>query len=92
MDAAGAQAELGDLESPALAQQHVRCRHPGVLEGDVHVAVWGVVVAEDLHRMVDGDTGGVDGHEDLRLAAVRRTIGAGLQHRDHDLAARVARS
>ena len=92
MDAARAEAHLGDLEPAALTEQHVLVRHAHVVEPDVHVPVRRVVLAEHVHRPEDLDTGRVGRHEDLRLALVRRRIRVGLHHRDHDLAARVARA
>ena len=64
--------------------------HADVVEAQVHVAVRGVVLAEHVHRPEDLDARRVHRHEDLRLALVRRPVGAGLHHDDHDLAARVA--
>ena len=52
--------------------------------------VRGVVLAEHVHRAEDLDAGIRQRHEDLRLAAVRRSVGVRLDHDDHDLAARVA--
>ena len=51
-----------------------------------------VVGAEDVHRPQDLHAGRVDRHEDLRLLLVGVRIGIGADHRDHDLAARVART
>ena len=80
VDAARAEADLGDLEAAALAEQHVLLRHAHVGEAQVHVAVRRVVVAEHVHRAEDLDAGRVHRHEDLRLALVRRAVGAGLHH------------
>src|SRR3546814_19007080 len=74
VDAAGAEAHLADLEAAALAQQRVRFGHPHVGEPDVHVAVRGVVVAEDGHRSEDLDVRLVDREQARRLLLVRRRI------------------
>ena len=47
VDAPRAEAPLGDGEALALAPEDVLCRHPHVVEGDLRVAVRGLVVAED---------------------------------------------
>jgi hypothetical protein len=70
VDAARAEAELGDLEAATLAEQHVVLGHPHVGEAQVHVAVGGVVVAEHVHRAEDLDAGRVHGHQDLGLLLV----------------------
>ena len=90
VDPPGAETHLGDLEAATLTEQDVLVGHAHVVEPDVHVTVRGVVLAEHLHAFEDLDTGRVGRHEDLRLAQVRRPVGAGLHHGDHDLAARVA--
>ena len=84
--AAWPESHLGDLEASAFTEQDVRRRDPGVVEGDVHVTVGGVVVAEHMHRVIDGDPRVVDRDEDLRLPAVGGTVGAGLHHGDHHFA------
>ena len=90
VDAARAQAALGDLEAAALAEQDVGRRHAHVLEVDLHVAVRRVVVAEHAERAQDLDARRVDRHQDHRLLRVARRLRVGLAHEDHDLAARVA--
>ncbi len=86
VDAAGAQAELGDLEAAALAEEHVGLRDAHVGEPDVHVSAGGVVLSEDVHRADDLDPRGVDGHEDLRVVLTARAVVVGPDHDDHDLA------
>ena len=51
-----------------------------------------VIVTEDMHRAEDLDAGRVNGNEDLALLAEGFGIGRGLDHDDHDLAARIARA
>src|SRR5690606_6783468 len=93
VDAAGPETRLGDREALALAGDQVAGRDAHVGEDDLGVtAVVAVVVAEDLHAALDLDTGGVPGHEDLRLLAVTRRVRVGLAHDDHDLGVRVHRS
>ena len=69
VDAARAEAGLGDHEAVALARDQVRGRHAHVAEVDFGVALV-VVVAE--HRQVahDGHPGRVDRHQDLALLLV----------------------
>ena len=49
--------------------------HADIVEDDVHVAVRRVDIAEDGHRADDVHAGRVGGHQDLRLAQVRRGLG-----------------
>ena len=91
VDAPGAQPALDDLETSALAEDHVGGRHPHVGEGDVPVAVRRVVEAHHGQHAVDGHAGGVAGDEDDGLLLVFvRVVGVGLAEDDEDLAARVA--
>ncbi len=62
-----------------------------VLELDLHVAVRGVVIAEDGERALDRDARRVERHQHHRLlAGACRRVGVGLAHDDGDLAARIA--
>nr|ABM53578.1 putative regulatory protein TetR [uncultured bacterium CBNPD1 BAC clone 1664] len=90
VDPARPEADLADLEAPALAEQDIGLGHPDIGEADVHVAAGRMVFAEDMHRAEDLHPGRIDGHQDLRLLLVRRGVGIGADHGDHDLAARVA--
>ena len=90
MDASGAEPDLRDLEAAAFAEEHVRPGHPHVVQLDVHVAVGRVVLAKHGHGPQDVEAGGVHGYQDLRLLLIARRVRAGLDHADHDLAARVA--
>ena len=90
MDPARPQAALGDFEAAAFAEQHVLLRNAAVVEPQMHMAVRRVVVTEHGHRLDDVDARRVLRYEDLRLLAVRRRVGVGLHHSDHDLAAAVA--
>lgn len=91
MDPAGSKTTLDDLKAAALSKNHVLCRHTDIVEGDVAVAVWGVIVAENTQHAVDGDTGGVVGDQNDGLLLVDILVaGVGLAHNDVDLAARVA--
>lgn len=93
VDASGAQAALHDLEAAALAEDHGVQRHAHVGEGDVAVAVRGVVVAEHAEHAVHRDTGGVGGHQHHRLLAVLVwVVGVGFAHDDEDLASVIASS
>ena len=90
MDAARPEPDLRNLETAALAEQHVILRHPDIVEAQMHVAARRMVVAEHVHRPEDLDAGRVLGHEDLRLLLARRRVGIGLHHHDHDLATGIA--
>src|SRR5205814_3198423 len=92
MDAAGAEAALGDLKAAPFAEQNVLNRHADILELDLGMAVRRVVIAEDGERPYDSYPGRVARHEDHRLLLVARCIGIGLAHQDKDLAARVHRA
>ena len=72
MDAARAEAALGDLEAAAFAQQDVRDRHPHVLEHHFHVAVRRIVVAEHRERAHDRDARRVGRHQRSSTAASAR--------------------
>jgi len=91
VDASRSQTPLDDLETTALAKNHVASRHAYVVECDVAVAVGGVVVAEDGEHAVDGDARGVVRHENHGLLPILvRVVGIGLSEDDVDLAAGVA--
>src|SRR5262249_11154966 len=90
MNAAGPKPDLRDLEAPAFAKQDVLLRHAHIVEADVHVPTWRVIMAEHLHRFDDLDAGRVSRNEDLRLLSARRSIGIGFHHHNHDLATRIA--
>lgn len=93
VDAARAQAALHDLVAAALAQDDGVEGHAHVGEGDVAVAVGGVVVAVDAEHAVHRDARRVGGdeHHGLPLVLVR-VVGVGLAHGDEDLAPVVARA
>ena len=56
----------------------------------MHVTMRRVGIAEHVLRTNDLEARRVGGHQDLRLAQIWWAVGAGLDHGDHDLAARVA--
>ena len=86
VDAAGAEASLGDAEPVALLLQQVLGGDTNVLEGHLHVAL-GVLVAEDRQVAVGRDPGGVQRHDDHRLLPVGIGVGIGDPHEDRDRAA-----
>ena len=88
----GSEAHLRDLEAAAFAEQDVLLRHPHVVERRCMWPCGASSWPNTCHRADDGRRPGeVDRHQDLRLAELgRRRVGAGLDHEDHDLAARVA--
>ena len=91
VDTAGTETALDDLEAAAWAEDDVVEWHADVVESDVAVTVWGIVVAEDAEHTVDGDTWGVvwDEHDRLLLVDIR-VVGVVLAHDDVDFAAWVA--
>jgi hypothetical protein len=78
VDAARAEAALGDLEAAAFAQQDVAGRHAHVLQFDFHVAVRRVVVAEHRQEALDGDARRIGRHHDHRLLLMTASIGSVL--------------
>ena len=71
VDAAGAEAQLADLEAAAFAQQHVLRRHAHIVEA---AGACGRAARRHRRTRVIGPTmftpGASDGHQDLRLAQV----------------------
>ena len=49
VNSAWTQAQLGYFKTPAFAPQNVFLRHPDIIEFQMHVAMWGVVLTEHLH-------------------------------------------
>ena len=92
VNAARAEAALGDLEAATFAEQQIAHRHAHVLQPHFHVAVRRVVVAEHRQRAHHLDALGVRGHDDHRLLRVAWRVGVGLAHHDVDRAARVTRA
>ena len=91
MDPSGPQTALDDFETPAGAEHHVGFVDADVGEGDLAVAVGGVVEAEDGEHAVDGDAGGGGVDKDDGLLAVGVGVGGvGFAHGDVDVAAGVA--
>ena len=92
MNAPGTEPSLGNLESPSLAEQHVRGRHAYVLERHLAMPVRRIVIAEYRQHPAHGDAGRVHRHQDHRLLLMPGRGGIGLAHEDGDAAARVAGS
>ena len=90
VDAARPKAHLGDFEPASFPPEDIAFRHADVGKADVHMAVWCVVVAKDVHRAEDFDAGRVHWHKDLALLAEGFGLGRCFDHHDHDLAARIA--
>ena len=90
VDAARAEASLGYLETAAGAEDDIVLRHPHIVEALVHMAVGRIVHGKHVHGPDIFKAGGVDGHQYLRLLQVLGSVGIGLHHHDHDLAAGVA--
>lgn len=91
VNTARSQSALDNLEASALAENQILCRHAHVVEGDVAVAMGGVVVAVDLEHSLDGDSRKAGRDQDDGLLLVRvGVVGIGLAHDDVELAPRVA--
>src|SRR4028118_454195 len=91
VDAPRTQAPLRDGEAFALVPQDVPRRHPHVVEGDLRVAVRGLVVAEDREGPLYLHARGVEGNQDHGLLLVARRLRVRLAHQDGDLAPPVPR-
>jgi hypothetical protein len=90
VNAARAEATLGDLEAAPFAQQDVADGHAHVLEIHLHVAVGRIVIAHHVQRARDADALGIGRDHDHALLRVLGRFGVGLAHGDEDLAARIA--
>ncbi len=86
MDAAGAEAALGDFEAAAFAEEEVFGGDTDVRERQFAVAVGTVVVAVDGEEAFELDAGGVEGDEDHGLLLVAGGGGVGFPHEDDDFA------
>ena len=65
VNAARAETQLADLETSPFAEEHVVGRDAHVVETNVHVAVRGIVLAEDVHGAEDFHARRIDRDEDL---------------------------
>lgn len=93
VDTTRAQTALHDFVPPTFTQDHGVEWDTDVGEGDVAVAVGGVVVAVHAQHAVDLDPGSVGGDQHHRLALVLvGVVRVGLTHGDEDLAAVVPRA
>ena len=90
VDAARAEAVLGDHEAGAALAEQVRGRHAAVLVADLAVAR-PAVVAHHGHRADQVEAGVVDRHEDHARPRVLGRVGIGDHHRDRELGADRAR-
>ena len=87
VNAAGAEATLGDFKAAALAEDDVFLGHAHVFEDHFGVAFRRVHGAEHHHRTFDVNTRGVHRHQNLRLLLVAvGVVRVGLAHHDHDFA------
>ena len=87
VDTPGTKTQLGDFEAAALTQQDVVFGNSNVVQSDMHVAMWSVIFAEDLHTAHDLDTRVIHRDQDLGMLFVCVGIGVRHHHGDHDLAA-----
>ncbi|KIN78935.1 Regulatory protein, TetR [Sulfitobacter mediterraneus KCTC 32188] len=89
VNTAWSKAHLADFKTAPFAPKHVFLRHAHIGELDVHMPVRRIVMAKDMHRAQDLNTGVVHRHKDLALLAERFGVGGGFDHHDHDFAARI---
>jgi hypothetical protein len=92
MDSSWSKTTLRDLETPAFAKQHVGCRHSNVLEKNLAVSVWRIVIAKDRQHSPDCYSGQIHRYEYHGLLFVNRRRRVGLSHEDGNLASRIART
>jgi hypothetical protein len=72
VDTTGAKTSLDDLEAAAWAEDNVVEWYADVIEADVAMPMWGIIVTEDAKHTVDGDAWSVvrDKHDGLLLINV----------------------
>ena len=92
MDAARTEAALGNLETAALAKQHVLLGYPHVGELHLTMTMRRIVIAENRQRPHDINSRCFHRNQDHRLLAIRFGIGISLTHKDKDFAARITGS
>lgn len=82
---------LNNLEAGAPALDQIRHRHPHVVVVNLHMTLWRLIVAKNLHWSHNLDAGRVGGDEDDGLLSVLVAIvRVGLAHDDVKLASWVA--
>ncbi len=90
VDAAGAEAALGDLEASAFAEEQVRGGDADVGEREFAVAVGQVVVAVNGEEALDLHAWGIEGDKDHGLLLVARRGGIRPAHEDGEFGAGIA--
>ena len=91
--ATGSQTALGNLKSPALAEQQVLCRHADIGERHLGMPNRCIVVTERGQRSQYLNARRVFGHKNLGLLQVSvRVLGIALAHHDKYFAALVGRT
>ena len=87
VDAARAETALDDFEAATFAQDDAGDGDAHVAEGDVAMAVGGVVIAVDVQHALDRDAGSIGGDQNHGLLAVGVAVGrVGFAHDQVDLA------
>ena len=92
VDPARAQATLRDLKAATGPKNHVVFGYADILELHPHVTVRRIQHVEYLEGPHNVDARRIQRHEDLRLLQMFGRFRVGLDHADHDLAARIARA
>ena len=90
VDAAWAQAALGDLKARAFAQDQVFSWHAHIFHLHFEVAMWRIVIAKHVQRTNQGHAFCIQRHQDLALLGIGFGARIGLAHHDGDFAAWVA--
>jgi hypothetical protein len=71
VDTAWSETTLDDLETATRAKNDVIEGHAYIVEGDVAMAMWGIVVAKNAEHAMDGNTWGIMWDEDDGLLLIR---------------------
>src|ERR1700730_9439782 len=90
MNASRPQPPLGDLESPSFAEQNIRDWDRHILECDLGMAVWRVIIAEHGQQTLQLNSRRVHRNQDHRLLFMTPAFGICLAHENDDLTARIA--
>src|SRR5437016_7616435 len=91
MNTAGAEAALGNLESAAFANEKILLRHPDIDKRNLRMAIWGVIITENIEHPFHNYAVGRHRHQDHRLLQVFRSTFVGFAHKDRQFATPVAR-
>lgn len=71
MDSTRSKSPLDNFESSTFSQDHAGCRDPDILERDLGMTMWSVVIAIDRKHALNGDTRGSGWNEEHRVLFIR---------------------